>query len=390
MTQYAGGMGVVYQARDTQLDRTVAIKVLPADRLADADRKRRFIQEAKAASALNHPNIVTIYTITHEGGAECIVMEYVAGKTLTDAMAAAHAAGIVHRDLKPANIMLTEPGRVKVLDFGLAKLVEGEEPTDTSPATEAGKVMGTAAYMSPEQAQGRKVDGRTDIFAFGCVLYEMVTGRRAFQAENALSTLAAILHEEPAPIEGVPAEVAKLILRCLRKDPSRRYQHMDELKLALEELKEESESGKLPAAAPPRPHVYWWAVPVAAALVALAAGVIWWLARSPKSSPAPVLTRLSSDSGLTTDPALSADGKLVAYASDRSGEGHLDIWVRQVGGGEPMRLTRGPADNPQPAFSPDGTQIAFRSGEAGGGISVVSTLGGTARRIAPEGQRPQF
>ncbi|MCX6619748.1 MAG: serine/threonine-protein kinase, partial [Acidobacteria bacterium] len=252
-----GGMGVVYLARDTQLDRTVAIKVLPAGRLADADRKRRFIQEAKAASALNHPNIVTIYTITHEDGDECIVMEYVAGKTLgeaiprqglplkdvlriaieiADAMAAAHAAGIMHRDLKPSNIMLTDTERVKVLDFGLAKLLDGGEPTGTSPGTEPGMVIGTAAYMSPEQAQGRKVDARTDIFAFGCVLYEMVTGRRAFPGETLLSTLAAILHEEPAPLDGVAPGVTKLIGRCLRKDPARRYQHMDDVKVELEEV----------------------------------------------------------------------------------------------------------------------------------------------------------
>ena len=260
----AGGMGVVYQARDTQLDRTVAIKVLPADRMADADRKRRFIQEAKAASALNHPNIVTIHTITREGGADCIVMEYVTGKTLresipkeglplkealriaieiADAMAVAHAAGIVHRDLKPSNVMLTESGRVKVLDFGLAKLVEAGETLETLPRAMTGQVVGTPAYMSPEQAQGLKVDARSDIFAFGCVFYEMVTGRRAFHAESTLATLAAILHEEPVPIEGAAPEVTKLIGRCLRKDPSRRCQNVDELKRALEELKEVAASG---------------------------------------------------------------------------------------------------------------------------------------------------
>ena len=225
-----GGMGVVYRARDTELDRTVAIKVLPAERVADADRKRRFLHEAKAVSALNHPNIVTIHTIVHDGGAECIVMEYVAGRTLAeaiakkglplkealriaieiaDAMAAAHTAGIVHRDLKPSNIMVTESGRVKVLDFGLAKLVESSAVPGSSANTEAGKVVGTAAYMSPEQAQGQKVDARSDVFSFGCVLYEMLTGRRAFQGDSAISTLAAIIHLEPPSMEGTAPDLVE-------------------------------------------------------------------------------------------------------------------------------------------------------------------------------------
>jgi serine/threonine protein kinase/tetratricopeptide (TPR) repeat protein len=296
----AGGMGVVYKARDTELGRTVAIKVLPADCLSDPDRKHRFIREAKAASALNHPNIVTIYTITHEGGAECIVMEYVEGRTLAetipkgglplkealpiaieiaDAMAAAHGAGIVHRDLKPSNIMLTGSGRVKVLDFGLAKLAGNSESPQQSQSTEAGRVVGTAAYMSPEQAQGRKVDGRTDIFSFGCVLYEMVAGRRAFQAESTLSTLAAILHDEPVPLGGdTPHDLAMVVARCLRKDPARRFQHMDDVKVALEELKEESDSGKAAAAqVPTRPRNRRFPRPAlaAAAVLVLAAGSVF-------------------------------------------------------------------------------------------------------------------
>ena len=200
-----GGMGVVYGARDTHLDRPVAVKVLPPDRVADPARKQRFVQEARAASALNHPNIVTIHDIRSQDGVDFIVMEYVEGKTLderipargmrptealksavqiADALAKAHGAGIIHRDLKPSNVMVTEEGRVKVLDFGLAKLLEPADYSDEAatltagPLTEEGAVVGTAAYMSPEQAEGRKLDGRSDIFSFGSVLYEMVTGRK--------------------------------------------------------------------------------------------------------------------------------------------------------------------------------------------------------------------
>ena len=224
-----GGMGVVYKARDTHLDRFVAIKVLPPEKVADPERKRRFVQEAKAASALNHPNIVTVHDISSDAGHDFITMEYVAGKTLdrlighkglglketldyaiqaTGALTKAHSAGIVHRDLKPSNIMVTGDGLVKVLDFGLAKLTETVAPASAGefeatrtvkPYTEEGTVVGTAAYMSPEQAEGKTVDARSDIFSFGAVLYEMLTGRRAFQRDSRLSTLAAILREEPKP-----------------------------------------------------------------------------------------------------------------------------------------------------------------------------------------------
>jgi Tol biopolymer transport system component/predicted Ser/Thr protein kinase len=414
-----GGMGVVYKARDTHLDRFVALKVLPAERVADPERRRRFVQEAKAASALNHSNIVTIYDIDQADGIHFISMEYVAGKTLADligrkglklnetlkyavqiadALAAAHAAGIVHRDLKPANVMVTEKGIVKVLDFGLAKLTEPVPadqfaPTQTlKPHTEEGVILGTVAYMSPEQAQGKPVDVRSDIFSFGSVLYEMVTGRRAFHGETKLSTLSAILHKEPQPLaEGTPPELEKIIARCLRKDPERRIQHMIDVKLALEELKEESDSGKL--AAPPRRRrqpVPAWAIALLALGVMAAMSVAVWQMRGPKQPAAPVLTQLTTDTGLTTEPALSPDGKLLAYASDRSGQGNLDIWVRQIGGAEPIRLTQDPADESEPSFAPDGTQITFRSEREGGGIHVISTLGGPARKIASEGRRPRF
>ena len=275
-----GGMGVVYKARDNHLDRLVAIKVLLAERLADPDRKRRFVQEAKAASALNHPNIITIYDIDQAAGLDFIAMEYVTGKPLdnlvvrkglklttalkyavqmADGLAAAHAAGIIHRDLKPANVMVTENGLVKVLDFGLAKLVEQAPAGDSDEAetvlhtsrdrTVEGAIVGTISYMSPEQAEGKPVDARSDIFSLGLVLYEMVTGRKAFQGATKLATLSDILHKEPKRaseiVEGVPTEVERIISLCLRKEPSRRFQHMSDVKVELEELKEELESGTL-------------------------------------------------------------------------------------------------------------------------------------------------
>ncbi len=271
-----GGMGVVFKARDTRLDRSVAIKVLPHDKVADPERRRRFVQEAKSASALNHPNIVTIYDIAEEDGTDFIAMEYVAGRTLGEliprqgmrlgevlkhavqiasALAAAHQGGIVHRDLKPGNVIVGDDGRLRLVDFGLAKLREKDADSDVTltyasgPLTQEGTIMGTAAYMSPEQAEGRAVDARSDIFSLGSLLYEMVTGRSAFPGDTAMSTLGAILHKEADPLPPeVPHDLQKLIQRCLRKDVARRYQHMDDVKVVLEELKEDSDSGTLAAA----------------------------------------------------------------------------------------------------------------------------------------------
>ena len=253
----AGGMGTVYKARDTRLNRTVAIKI------SEARFSARFEQEARAVAALNHPHICTLYDV----GPNYLVMEYVEGEPLhgplpvtealrltiqiADALAAAHRKGIVHRDLKPGNVLVTKSG-VKVLDFGLAKMAEPasseEEATRTvKPQTEEGTIVGTTAYMSPEQAEGKPVDARSDIFAFGAVLYEMVTGRRAFRGETKLSVLSAILKDDPQPASSlrkeIPHELERIIARCLRKDPERRFQHMDDLRVALEEVKEESDKG---------------------------------------------------------------------------------------------------------------------------------------------------
>ncbi len=274
-----GGMGEVYQAHDTRLGREVALKVLPPERVAEPERRQRFLQEAQAASILNHPNIVAIYDIGSQDGFDFIAMEFVDGQTLdhlipkngmrveqalgiavpvADALARAHAAGIVHRDLKPGNVMVARDGRVKLVDFGLAKLglrlgSGDDDSTRTALSsgthTVEGRILGTVSYMSPEQAEGKKVDARSDIFSFGTLLYEMLTGERAFRGDSTLSTLSAILTLEPRPLRSlapaIPPEIERVITRCIRKDPEKRWQNMTDVRVALAELKEETESGTL-------------------------------------------------------------------------------------------------------------------------------------------------
>ncbi|MEP7352004.1 MAG: serine/threonine-protein kinase [Acidobacteriota bacterium] len=277
----AGGMGEIYRAQDTRLNRFVAIKVLTASTSGDPARRKRFILEAQSASALNHPNIITIHDIISQDDADYMVMEHVIGKTLgeliprgglrvplvlklglqiTDALNAAHSAGIVHRDLKPGNIMVTDAGLVKVLDFGLAKLTDSSPITGTGPEdatqtladrqlTVEGSIIGTVSYMSPEQAQGRKIDSRSDIFSIGAVFYEMLTGSRAFQGDSALVTLSGILRDEPRPMlessPDVPEPLERLVWRCLRKLPDDRFQTMKDVHMTMGGLKSESDSGIL-------------------------------------------------------------------------------------------------------------------------------------------------
>jgi serine/threonine protein kinase/Tol biopolymer transport system component len=406
-----GGMGVVYKAHDTRLERTVAIKVLPHDKVSDPARKQRFVQEARAASALNHPNIVTVHDICSEAGMDFIVMEHLAGKTLdrtipakglrmaqalhygiqiTDALAKAHEAGIIHRDLKPSNVMVTDEGRVKILDFGLAKLLEPMDPsveaTTLMSMTEEGVVIGTAAYMSPEQAEGRTLDGRSDIFSFGSVLYEMVTGRKPFSGESPLSLLAKVVTEDPVPpsslTRSLPPELERTILRCLRKDPARRYQTMADLKVALEDVERESAPRTQVGAALWRRWI-WIAVP--AVLLLTVGSFAWRTWRSPQNTEPLRAVPLTSLPGAERYPSLSPDGNYVAFTWNGPKQDNADIYVQQIGVGSPLRLTNDQGNDHSPAWSPDGRWIAFLRGQSEVGkseVRLIPPLGGPERKLA--------
>src|SRR5262249_9069062 len=304
-------MGEVFRAKDTRLNRTVAIKVLPPDKTSDPERKRRLLQEARAASALNHPNIVTLHDIANDSGIDYIVMEYVAGTSLdrlitpkglplsealayatqiATALAAAHAAGIVHRDIKPANVIVTAESQVKILDFGLAKLAEGaasdaltEVRTQHSALTEAGVVLGTVAYMSPEQASARPVDHRTDIFSLGVVLSEMLNGQRPFQRNSNIETMHAIINDPAPPLANQPPELEEILAKALAKDARDRYQHAGDFALDVRRFKSAWETKTLPSrrvasdAAPAKRGGTWiWA---AAAVLGVTVGAAGWLTR---------------------------------------------------------------------------------------------------------------
>jgi Tol biopolymer transport system component len=429
-----GGMGIVYRALDTGLNREVALKVLPPELVSDPERRRRFVHEAQAAASLQHPRIAVIHEIDEAEGVTFIAMELIRGRKLSailfegrlsvpraldlavqvaDGLAAAHDKGIVHRDLKPANIMVADGDQAKIIDFGLAKLVaplSGEEvdaPTVTRD-TEPGRVMGTLSYMSPEQARGQRVDHRTDIFTTGTVLHEMLTGELPFKGASEAETLNAVIQSPAPPLTDVvkgplASELQRIVHRCLEKEPDDRYQTAKDLLSELRRVKKDSESGStrqggvvLPAAG----RRWHKAAALIGGLLLVAATVAYLsLLRSgalvghhlPRlANPRQVTSAVGREDAITWSP----DGSRLAYASNESG--NWDVWVTQIGEGRGVNMTAdyGGLDS-WPSWSPDGRQIAFWSDREGGGFFVMSALGGRARRIQSQAQslggiRPQW
>jgi len=419
----AGGMGDVYRARDSQLGRDVAIKLVNDALAQDAENMARFEREARLLAAVNHPNIAAIYGIEERSGTRFLVLELVEGEPLdamlasgplgvtpaleigrqvADALSAAHEKGVVHRDLKPSNVLVTSSGRVKVLDFGLAKDVEEQAAAGskvvTSPAmTAAGTILGTPAYMSPEQARGKPVDRRTDLWSFGCVLYEMLCGRRSFGGDTVTDCLAAIVEREPnwaALPRATPAPIRRLLRHCLEKDPERRLRDAGDARLEIEE-----------SLAPARRSRDWrWLG--AMALAAAVAGAVFLVARRPSAgrAPTPKLSQVTSAEGIEDFPAWSPDGRSIAYAGEAGGV--RKIFLKRLGEGEGTMLTaKNGFDDIQPAWTPDGKTVAFvRAREQGrrlepgdvfgqyngGDVWTVDVATGKESRLLEEAANPSF
>ena len=424
----AGGMGEVYRARDAKLGRDVAIKVLPSIISDDSDRLRRFEQEARAAAALNHPNILAVFQMGTYEGAPYLVSELLEGETLrvqikrgrlavrraidygvqiARGLAAAHKKGIVHRDLKPENMFVTNDGQLKILDFGLAKLTQPESGSENSAltlttGTEAGVVMGTVGYMSPEQVRGQTADHRADIFAFGAILYEMLAGKRAFQKPTSVETMTAILNEDPPGISqfttNIPPALQRVVHRCLEKNPEQRFQSASDLAFALDALSENAgsateyqgkEGGKIGLFALIREHRLWMTAGLV--FVGLLLTTVSYSIRKLRSSNvyyAKITHKQFTFTGDAYSPAISPDGLFVAYVSRKPGE-QQKLIVQSSSGAE-VELAQGEILH-TPRWSPDGSELLFGRWEPAlnekdqsaksSGIYVVSRLGGVARPL---------
>jgi Tol biopolymer transport system component len=429
----AGGMGEVLRARDTRIGRDVAIKLLPADFAKDPERLRRFEIEARAAGSLNHPNLVTIHEFGVHGTTPYLVMELLEGETLRDklgdtsleasrarlpirkaldlsqqlanGLAAAHQKGIIHRDLKPENVFVTEDGRLKILDFGLAKLVDGaggnaseSDVTRARGNTSPGSIMGTVGYMSPEQVRGQEVDHRTDIFACGAILYEMLSGHRAFHGMSSADAMSAILHEDPRELSSdngqqVPPGIDRVVRRCLEKEKAQRFESAHDLAFALDAVGVSSSSHANYMASDP-PHagkqLLMGAIFAAVALIAAVTGVVAYRSGRSAAMPQTVTARqLTFAAGVEATPSIAPDGKTFVFV--KGAPPHRQLFLQRVDGQTAIALSRSADDDDyQPAFSPDGSQIAFRSERDGGGIFVMGATGESVRRVTTNGFDPTW
>ena len=413
----SGGMGEVYLAWDSELDRAVALKILPTAIASDPERMRRFVQEAKSASALNHPNILIVHDVGRSDSIPFMVTEHVEGDTLrarlrkgrlpltealdvaiqiASALSEAHHAGIIHRDIKPENVMVRSGGLVKVVDFGLAKTaardlqpIDGDAPTEALLQTAAGIVLGTCAYMSPEQARGQEVDARTDLFSLGVTLYEMVAGRAPFVGVTASDVMASVLRTQPTPLVQVvsdsPTELDRIVTKALEKDPEERYQSAKDLIVDLKHLRRSLEK---PLTTAGSKKLLVGASVLGVVVAAVGFGMYESLFR--KSGTAAIETSTAMAAPLTAYPgfeqlpSLSPDGSQVAFSWNGPRQDNYDIYVKLVGPGEPVQLTQNPAPDDTPAWSPNGDRIAFlrRTSESTAELIVIPALRGAEERIA--------